>query len=337
MTLTWTRIGIRLAGYLGVAMTVGASPIPKSPGAEGDAFVSRAQIAGVDFVATVGVASGWVETPDLSQPGSTPIPREATFRAPLPVLWGTRILPVGEFLLSLAVGTEGELDLELRAVGSVTTYTLPVERADFSAPEDVRVSVSGTESDDRVEGALQVRWGAILLEGRFTPLRSTVHECDVWRLHSYSFPPTLVVESTTPLGELELSQDSRKWRVTLLDTNRDRARLLIEDRSYLKLLDERAAAQRDLVLVRRRMNRATGDELDRLRRKETALEARSRVAEERLARASAEPTSREIPATALAQPNPLSGLEVRLVSRGEETVLAVTTAQRRFEFVLPES
>ncbi|MGE3966068.1 MAG: hypothetical protein AB7I09_18370 [Planctomycetota bacterium] len=298
--------------------------------------VSRVQLAGAEFVATLASTSGWSDPPDLSVAGSTPIPRDATLRVPLPVLWGTEIVPVGEYSLSLAVEANGELRLELRSVGANTSYSLPVERADFSAPEEVRVSVSGVERGDVAIGALQIRWGALLVEGRFDPLRSAAFESGPWRLQTYTFPRATETGSTAPIGNLETAQSPRSWRLTLLDADQDRARLLLEDRAYLKLLDERVSIQRELALVRRQSTHASGDELDRLRRREATLEARARGTDERLARAASTQNSVEVPATALAQPDPAAPFAARMIARDADTLLVVTTSRRRFEFPLPK-
>lgn len=304
--------------------------------------VSRVKLGKHEFSVEHERVEGWVDPPDLSRQGATPVPRAAIFRCPLPVLWEDRILPAGNFPVSILVGEYSDVKLALSPKGARARHILPVERADFSAPGDeILVSVQAHDYGDRVQGTLQIRWGALLLQGRFSPLLGHKLALGEWHLHTYHFPDETQVLESLPIGELQPTGSTRRWKATLLEPSEGRATVRLEERSYLRTLDERATLQRELSASRRRLSEltsASAPERASQARKVKGLEARLRGTEERLRRIPPEASTVDL--TALRDPAS-SGVapqvSVKLIPTDDDkTALQVQLPSGKFRFLLPD-
>ena len=164
--------------------------------------------------------TGSIRPPDLSHPGEKKIPGRAQLRTAAPLYWGGPILPPGEYDLGFVLKDELDLYLVASKGGSGHRHLLPLEIGDYSQPANaIRFLVAGTESATEHSGTFLVRWGALLIQGNFMPLRRMSSEHGGWRLVSYQFPVGCSLREEVDLGVLESSRSRELRRGVILITS----------------------------------------------------------------------------------------------------------------------
>ncbi|MCI0650384.1 MAG: hypothetical protein L0Z55_00725 [Planctomycetes bacterium] len=269
--------------------------------------------------------------PDLSTPGETRIPQSAILRTAQPVLWNDRIVPPGEYELFLVVTEERTLLLGLESMGAGAGLRVLVERADYAEPsDDISVFLLAQSAGKRERGALQIRWGSLLLQGNFEPLTTTVVEEGELRLATYEFPERLQGAEQVFLGTIErIKGGGPSWAASLSLTGA-RPSLRLDDRELSGLVAEQRSLRRRIAFLK---EAARTEPASHAAADAKLLEARLQSIDRRLEDFNAASATLEIPGERLDQ-NPAS-LALTLTHTGEQHQLTVSTRQGTLLFRLP--
>ncbi|MFQ5655550.1 MAG: hypothetical protein ACE5GW_12575 [Planctomycetota bacterium] len=247
--------------------------------------------------------AGLPPLPDLSRAGEQSIPGGVTFTVPVETIWGERIRPQGAYLLSIVVSADLEVLLALQPIAAGERQLLPLEHGTFAEPgERLAVHLLALCTGSSEKGFLRLRWGALLLEGSFTPLKRQTYEVGDWRLVTYEFPQGLHLGESLPLGNLEPAGGvGPALSVTLLAGAGGTApRIRLESVDRRELMTEREAARRRLRRARRSLREAArgasggAADLRELSLSASALEGRLRLIEQRLRALESAPRVEEI-------------------------------------------
>lgn len=314
---------------------------------------SEVELAGVEITVSHRVAAGMPRTPDLSRPGTHSLPDQAIFTTPVPLLWGTRVVPAGEYVLSVGVDSDYEVGLQFQERAGEWSGLLPVERGDYSAPgNSLEIFLSARETSGEQCGAILIRWGALFLHGDFRAAQHRSFQVGPWRLQAFEFPAETALPPELILGHVQLLEGSPKsWQLTLLTRAGKPPRMRFEDRSYLRLLRERSSLQQSLVAARRAVRKqaqgaddggkkddsAASSALKEARRKVAQLEARLRSIELRLGKLTAGETTHELAAVAVPGEERVGPLRAELGSFEKQPAVVIRLQGALFRFSIPAS
>lgn len=308
--------------------------IARSERAQTATVQSSMQLLGMKFEVTHERASGSPLPPDLSRAKEILIPRAARFRVALPVLWEEQVLSPGEYRLGIIVDEDLQLFLRLKPVRGGTPRRLPLELGNYNSPSDrgIVITLAAVQGDHNEVGSLMIRWGALLFQAEFRPVRQRTSKLDGLRLSSFEFPRLAITPRELPLGQLRGRRSGAGGveQLFLLTGGASGPRLRFDDQQYLSLLDDRREMQQELA----RRERA-GAEKAELRR----LQARLAGVEARLKGLDPSATTREIPGTkvvgeASAAERDASGFDVRLEEFEDAPHLSVVVGGVRYRFAL---
>ncbi len=255
------RMGTRRVARVAVAAAVAWVPMVAHPEPLGGADESAIHIGGGDVsIASEIVGTALPPLPDLSRPQEVRIPHGALLETTLPLLWGGTVLPPGEYELTLVIAEDLRIFCGVTATNGRFDGSAPLERADYSEPsQSVEFHLMAARRGGVEQGALQIRWGPLLLQGNFVPLLTVPSEANGWHLSAYRYPNGLPRQSALPIGVLDREAKARtRQHASLVRSMTGEIVVRLEDDAYLRDLAQTRTIRRKIASLQREARAENG-------------------------------------------------------------------------------
>ncbi|MGE4619436.1 MAG: hypothetical protein AAEJ04_06455 [Planctomycetota bacterium] len=316
--------------------------LPAQSSTDPSTQVSRTQIGGVKFSLKLPDAPRVVPAlPDLSRNGVYEIPGGLLLEAPLPVLWAGTLVPPGKHSLSIEVSVGSVVHLLVQPFGGGPAVRVPLVRGILDRPaERIHATLSSVELDQESRLLLHLQWGPLILSCVGEKISLQRQELGDWVLDTYSFSDQFFLPAHCVIGSLENRVgDEPLQRLVFISGKSDAPQLRLEDPARERIAAARAELLGSLRRSQSRLRRIEGGadseagELETLQKRiARAFQQRSALDAKLMQLDEGEGVKILFPTGAKGVGS--AGLQVRLASVEERTMLQVISSLGRYQFML---